>query len=62
MLEQLRAADPSAASHFLEYLILQKRTDVCADAGLYLPEMLTIYPLGSAIACRVCEPMPHPAI
>lgn len=35
MLEQLRAADPSAASHFLEYLILQKRTDVCVDGGLY---------------------------
>ena len=35
MLEQLRAADPSAASHFLEYLILQKRTDVCANGRLY---------------------------
>lgn len=31
MLEQLRAADPLAASHFLEHLILQKRSDVRAD-------------------------------
>ena len=31
MLEQLRAADPSAASLFLEHLILRKRSDVRTD-------------------------------
>jgi len=33
MFEQLRAADPLAASHFLEHLILQKRSDVRANGG-----------------------------
>ena len=33
MFEQLRAVDPLAASHFLEHLILQKRSDVRADGG-----------------------------
>jgi len=37
MLEQLRAADPLAASHFLEHLILQKRSDVRADNRLWPP-------------------------
>lgn len=38
MLEQLRAADPLAASHFLEHLILQKRSD---DRRLHI-EFLTL--------------------
>lgn len=31
ILEQLRAVDPLAASRFLEYLILKKRSDVRTD-------------------------------
>ena len=31
MLEQLQTADPSAAFHFLEHLILRKRSDVSVD-------------------------------
>ena len=58
MLEQLRAADPSAAFHFLEHLILRKRSDVRDGGWVASSEMLTTYTLGSAATCRVRELVP----
>jgi len=62
MLEQLRAADPSAALHFLEHLILRKRSDVGVSAEMTSFEILTAYALGSAAAYRVRQLIPESAV
>lgn len=59
MLEQLRAADPLAASHFLEHLILQERSDVRAGGRIVVrSEVLIIYISGPTATRRVCKLVP----